>query len=250
MLAEPTVVASASMNPSPVRVITVDTLAKNKVSMLPFKETAESPGHLDDTTWAVRRHVRLIFLLVLFYIYIAPAFILLALGGILSLLWKSRMVLEISPQSLDSHCGESWMGEISIWGELFPFKCWKELRTHLTPLLYSYTCYAVLCSWQNEMFLFGLLCSKYFDRDLSSSAVPIYTGPPVTQSASIISVITRQALASMRRMPEGIVWRTASTVLLLTGHMISDLQSTISGDTRSKYWPVSSGCQTFHRPAA
>lgn len=34
----------------------------------------------------------------------------------------------------------------------------------------------------------------------------------------------------MRRMLEGIVWRMASTVLLLTGHMISDLRSTISGD--------------------
>lgn len=161
--------------------------------------------------------------------------------------WFSRLVLRAWIHIVVSR---GWVK--FQFGVSYPFKWWKEhwLRTHLTPLLYSYTCYAVLCSWQNEMFLFGLLCSKYFDRELSSSAVPIYTGPPVTQSASIISVITRQALASMRRMPEGIVWRTASTVLLLTGHMISDLQSTISGDTRSKYWPVSSGCQTFHRPAA
>ena len=34
----------------------------------------------------------------------------------------------------------------------------------------------------------------------------------------------------MRRTLEGIVWRMASTVRLLMGHMISDLRSTISGD--------------------
>lgn len=84
---------------------------------------------------------------------------------------------------------------------------------------------------------------------LSSLAVPICTGPPVTRSASTTSAITRQAPASMRQMPEGIVWRTASTVLLLTVHMISDHQYTISGDTQSKYWPVAFGCHGFHRAA-
>lgn len=38
----------------------------------------------------------------------------------------------------------------------------------------------------------------------------------------------------MRRMLEDIVWRMVSTVLLLTGHMISDLQSMISGDMQNK----------------
>lgn len=68
---------------------------------------------------------------------------------------------------------------------------------------------------------------------LISVAAFIFTGPPVTQSASTIYDTTRRARVSMRQMLEGIVWKMASTVLLLMAHMISDLQSMISGDKQS-----------------
>lgn len=70
------------------------------------------------------------------------------------------------------------------------------------------------------------------------SAVLIYTGQLVTQSASTISATTRLALVSTRRMLEGIVWRMDYTVLSLTGHMTSDLQSTTSGDVQRKQCPL------------
>jgi len=81
------------------------------------------------------------------------------------------------------------------------------------------------------IFLFSLTNYMFQCCILASSAVLIYTGRPETRSANTIYAITRRALASTRRMLEAIVWRMDSTVRSLTGHMTSDLLSTISGDT-------------------
>lgn len=131
------------------------------------------------------------------------------------------------------------------WRNIIQFKtfvlCWCLFSTDFRFRLH-FLC-IILMSCQLifiQMFYSDQWIKKIFQYALASLAVLIYTEPLVTQSASTIYAITRLALVSMRQMLEGIVWRMASTVLLLTGHMISDLQSMISGDIQSKYWPLPS----------
>ncbi len=69
----------------------------------------------------------------------------------------------------------------------------------------------------------------------------IYTGPPVTQSASTIYATTRPAPASMRQMLVGIVWRTASTAPSLMDHMTYGHQFMTSGSVFSPLCVFSKG---------
>ncbi len=69
----------------------------------------------------------------------------------------------------------------------------------------------------------------------------IYTGPPVTQSASTIYATTRPAPASMRQMLVGIVWRTASTAPSLMDHTTYGHQFMTSGSVFSSLCVFSKG---------